>query len=79
MPDRPRGRHTTYLVALTTEHGDDGALGPVVYAVMKRKPEEALAAVRALAELPADVRIVGSLSTRTAKALKLKPDEVRPV
>lgn len=79
MPGHPRSRYTTFLVALTTEHGDDGARGATVYAVMTRDAAAALAAVRALAETPADIAIVGSLSTRTAKAIKLKPEEVRAV
>lgn len=79
MPDRARSRRTTFLVAVTTERGDDGARGPQVYAVMKRSAADALAAVRALAEAQAEVAVVGSLSTSTAKAIRLKPDEVRPV
>lgn len=78
MPGSARSRYTTFLVALTTGH-DGRARSPVVYAVMTRSAKDALAAVRALAQTPADIAIVGSLSTRTAKALKLKPDEVRSV
>jgi hypothetical protein len=40
---------------------------------------EALEAVRARAEPQSAVTLVGSLSTRVAKALKLKPDELRAV
>jgi hypothetical protein len=79
MPDRARRRYTTFLVALKTRSGA-GAPGPVVYAAMKRDAAEALAAVQALADGAAvDVAIVGSLSTRLAKAIRLKPDELRVV
>lgn len=79
MPGSARSRYTTFLVAQTREHGDGRARAPVVYAVMTRSAGDALAAVRARAGTPCDLAIVGSLSTRTAKALKLKPEEVRPV
>ncbi len=80
MPGHARRRYTTYLVALSTGRDDDVARGAtVVYAVMARAADDALAAVRALAEAPATVAVVGSLSTRTAKAIKLKPGEVRAV
>ena len=46
---------------------------------MKPSAEEALEAVRALAAPSASLAIVGSLSTRIAKALKLKPDAPRVV
>lgn len=78
MPGSARSRYTTFLVAPTAP-ADHRTRAPVVYAVMTRSAEDALAAVRALAETPADLAIVGSLSTRTAKALKLKPGEVRAV
>ncbi len=78
MPGRARKRYTTFLVSVTPERSGK-ASSPRVYAVMKSSAEEALAAVRNLAEAPASVALVGSLSTRVAKALKLKPDEPRPV
>ena len=46
---------------------------------MKPNAEAALAAVRALAEGPVTVAVVGSLSTRVSKGLKLKPGEPRVV
>lgn len=79
MPGSARSRYTTFLVAQTREHGDGRTGAPVVYAVMTRSAGDALAAVRARAETACDLAIVGSLSTRTAKALKLKPQEVRAV
>ncbi|MEE7503349.1 hypothetical protein ACLBXO_18505 [Methylobacterium sp. C33D] len=78
MPGRPRRRHTTFLVSVTAE-GAGPAPGAAVYAVMTPSAEEALAAVRALADPSASLAIVGSLSTRIAKALKLKPDAPRVI
>ncbi len=78
MPGRLRRRYTTFLVSVTTERADP-ASGAVVYAVMKPGAEEALAAVRALAGPTDSLAVVGRLSTRIAKALKLKPDEPRVV
>ena len=78
MPGRLRRRYTTFLVAVTPERARK-APRPVVYAVMKPNAEEAVEAVRGLAEPRADVALVGGLSTRIAKALKLKPDEPRAV
>lgn len=79
MPGHARRRYTTYLVALTGRDDDVARGATVVYAVMARAADDALAAVRALAEAPATVAVVGSLSIRTAKAIKLKPGEVRAV
>ena len=76
MPGRLRRRHTTFLVSVTAEGAAPGA---TVYAVMKPSAAEALEAVRALAAPSASLAIVGSLSTRIAKALKLKPDAPRVV
>jgi hypothetical protein len=78
MPGRLRRRYTTFLVSVTT--GRSGkAQRSTVYAVMKPGAEEAMEAIRALAGPEAAVAVVGSLSTRIAKALKLKPDEPRVV
>lgn len=84
MPGRTRSRHTTFLVSVTVARS--GGRGrstprsaPVVYAVMKPDAEAAMAAIRALTEGPAVVAIVGSLSTRVSKSLKLKPGEPRAV
>ena len=84
MPGRTRSRYTTFLVSVTAERsGGRGRSSPkpapLVYAVMKPSAEEALEAVRALADPSASLAIVGSLSTRIAKALKLKPDTPRVV
>ncbi|MCJ2095157.1 hypothetical protein MKK67_22015 [Methylobacterium sp. J-072] len=84
MPGRARSRYTTYLVSVTAERsGGRGRSGrkpaPLVYAVMKPNAEAAMAAVRSLAEEPVAVAIVGSLSTRVSKGLKLKPGEPRVV
>ncbi|MEE7493845.1 hypothetical protein [Methylobacterium oryzae] len=78
MPGRLRRRHTTFLVSVTAE-GSGPASGATVYAVMKPCAEEALEAVRPLAGPSAALAVVGSLSTRIAKALKLKPDEPRVI
>ncbi|MBE7249120.1 MAG: hypothetical protein INR63_29625 [Actinomycetospora chiangmaiensis] len=77
MPGRPRRRYTTFLVSVTANL--PCAPDPTVYAVMKPSAEEALEAVRALADPGAVLAVVGSLSTRITKALKLKPDEPRTV
>jgi hypothetical protein len=84
MPGRARSRYTTYLVSLTAERsGGRGRSGakhaPLVYAVMKPDAEAAMEAVRTLAEGPTVVAVVGSLSTRVSKGLKLKPGEPRQV
>ena len=84
MPGRARSRYTTYLVSMTPERsGGRGRSGskpaPAVYAVMKPNAEAAIEAVRALAEEPMVVAVVGSLSTRVSKGLKLKPGEPRLV
>ncbi|SDA30869.1 hypothetical protein SAMN02799622_04844 [Methylobacterium sp. UNC378MF] len=78
MPGRLRRRYTTFLVSVTAQ-GSGPSSGATVYAVMKPSAEDALEAVRGLADPSATLAIVGSLSTRIAKALKLKPDEPRPV
>ncbi|MGH1570548.1 hypothetical protein ACRAWG_07560 [Methylobacterium sp. P31] len=79
MPGRARRRYTTFLISVTTDPPGDGVSGATVYAVMKSSAGEALEAVRALAEPQSAVTLVGSLSTRVAKGLKLKPDEMRAV
>ncbi|MET3483670.1 hypothetical protein [Methylobacterium sp. 1973] len=78
MPGRLRRRHTTFLVSVTVQ-GSSPASGATVYAVMKPSAAEALEAVRPLVDPSATLAIVGSLSTRIAKALKLKRDEPRVV
>lgn len=78
MPGRARRRYTTFLVAVTPERARKTST-PLVYAVMKPNAEEALEAVRTLADPGAAVALVGSLSTRIAKTLKLKPDEPHAV
>ena len=75
MPSRPRERYTTFLVAL----GTGRASGMPVYAARMGSAAEALAAVAALSGSGEAVVIVGSLSTRTAKSLALKPGETRRV
>lgn len=68
----------TFLVAATFVAGD----GPPrlrVYAAVVRGAAEALAAVRAELGPEVPVELTGKLSNRMAKALGLKPDEVRPV
>ncbi|MCJ2118204.1 hypothetical protein MKK65_16795 [Methylobacterium sp. J-001] len=83
MPGRTRSRYTTFLVSVTAERsggrGRPAKSAPLVYAVMKPNAEAAIEAIRALAEEPAVVAVVGSLSTRVSKGLKLKPGEPRPV
>ena len=75
MPSRPRERYTTFLIGLGTGRGS----GMPVYAVRMSSPEEALAAVAALSDKGEAAVIVGSLSTRTAKTLALKPGEMRRI
>ncbi|MCJ2012844.1 hypothetical protein [Methylobacterium sp. J-076] len=75
MPSRLRVRHTTYLVALTAARSS----ATPVYAARMPGAAEALAAVMARAGETGQPVIVGSLSTRTAKAMNLKPGEVRQV
>lgn len=75
MPSRRRERYTTFLVAPS----DARSSGKLVYAVRVSGAAEALATVAAQVEGAGKPVIVGSLSTRTAKAMKLKPGELRPV
>lgn len=75
MPKDVGRRYTTFLVAVTAEPAD----GAAVYAVKARCPDEALGIVRAGAEAGPDVAIVGSLSSRMAKAIRLVVGEMRPV
>lgn len=75
MPSRPRKRYTTFLIAIGTARESSTP----VYAVRMCSAEEALAAVGAKATRGESAVIVGSLSTRTAKALDLKPGEARRV
>ncbi len=75
MASRPRERHTTYLVASSFR----SEAGTLVYAVRMPSAAEALAAVAQKLDAKATPVIVGSLSTRTAKAMGLKPGELRPV
>ncbi|MBP1181238.1 hypothetical protein [Methylobacterium sp. PvR107] len=79
MPGRPRRRYTAFLVSVAAERSRGNGASTLVYAVMKPGPEEALEAVRARVDSRAALAIVGSLSARIAKALKLKPDEPHPV
>lgn len=74
MPKAVGRRYTTFLVAVTERPGD-----APVYAVMARGADEALAIVRARADAGPGVAIVGSLSSRTAKAIRLTAGEARPV
>jgi hypothetical protein len=75
MPGRPRTRLTAYLVAPTTGRSS----GATVYVVRTRSAAEALAAVQATLGQDETPVIVGSLSTRTAKAIGLKTGDVRPI
>lgn len=77
MPSRARTRvrHTTFLVA----RSDDLSSDVPVYAVRVRDAAEALAAVASLDEGAGKPVIVGSLSTRTTKAMNLKPGAIRLV
>ncbi|GJE36400.1 hypothetical protein [Methylobacterium persicinum] len=72
---RPRDRYTTFLVA---QFADKPSETPV-YAVRVRAAAEALATVTALTQGAGKPAIVGSLSTRTTKVMKLKPGDVRRV
>ncbi|MCJ2112003.1 hypothetical protein MKK64_12465 [Methylobacterium sp. E-025] len=78
MPKRIGRRYTTFLVAVTA----DAATSMVpasVYAVMARRPDEALEIVRAQADGSDEVVVVGSLSSRMAKAIRLSAGEMRAI
>lgn len=77
MPHHSRERLTTYLVALSGER--EQASGARVYAVRTRSAAEALAAVQASIGVAGTPVIVGSLSTRTAKAMGLKAGDIRVI
>lgn len=73
MPTRPRLRLTAYLVASSLERIDGGK----VFAVRTHSVAEALAAVQATLGQGETPVVVGSLSTRTAKAIGLKAGDIR--
>lgn len=75
MPARPRTRLTTYLVAPSAGR----ASSAMVYAVRTHSVAEALAAVHVHLGRDEALVIVGSLSTRTAKAIGLKAGDIRLV
>lgn len=75
MPGRPRIRLTAYLVAPAAGR----ASGMTVYAVCSPSAGEAVTAVQAHLGWSEAPVIVGSLSTRTAKAIGLKAGMIRPV
>jgi hypothetical protein len=75
MASRPRERHTTYLVASSFRSEP----GTMVFAARMPSAAEAVAAVAARLETKDAPVVVGSLSTRTAKAMGLKPGELRLV
>ena len=75
MASRPHERLVTVLVALST----GWEAGGPVYAVKARRADEAMAAVRAKLGDGTTPVVVGSLSTRTAKAIGLKTGEVRAI
>ena len=68
-------RYVASLIAVTAS--DDEAPQPMIYAVVKHTAQEAMDEVRVLAGPIAKIELAGSLSSRTARALKLKPDAVR--
>ena len=67
-------RSTTYLVAVTAR-----SLSVAVYAVMAPSPDEAVLIVSARAPAGGEVVVVGSLSSRMAKAIRLGAGEVRAI
>jgi hypothetical protein len=75
MPKDAPGRFVTFMIAASDK--DDEMSQPVIYAVVKRGVQEAMEEVRALAGPNAKIELAGSLSSGTARALKLKPNEVR--
>lgn len=75
MPSRPRERYITFLVAPAAKR----ASRTPVFAVRVSSAAEALSAVARELEAGDLPVIVGSLSTRTTKAMKLKPGEMRLV
>lgn len=75
MPNKAPGRYVTFIIAARINEGETSQ--PTIYAVVKRCAQEAMEEVRALAGPYAKIELAGSLSSRMACALKLKPDDVR--
>ncbi len=69
-------RYMTFLVAVTAEAPRDAG-GAAVYAVMARCADEALQIVRTHVDAGPELTVVGSLSSRMAKAIRLAAGEMR--
>lgn len=69
-------RYTTFLVAVPAKTTQD-AVESAVYAVMARCADDALRIVRTCGNEGPDVTVVGSLSSRMAKAIRLAAGEIR--
>ncbi|MBX9930319.1 MAG: hypothetical protein K2Y56_02075 [Methylobacterium sp.] len=65
----------TFIIAATST--DDETSEPTIYGVVKRRVQDAMEEVRALAGPSARIELAGSLSKRTARVLELKPNDVR--
>lgn len=75
---RRRPARKTFLVAATIQKGD-APTELCVYASVARTPAEALSAVRETLGSDVAVELTGKLSGSMAKALRLKPGEVRRI
>lgn len=77
MPKNAPSRYVTFIIAVSTSNEAESDSPSAIYAVVKQTADEALAAVSALSGPDAKVQVAGSLSARTARAMKLKPDAIR--
>jgi len=67
-------RYKTFLIVVVNAHQPRRT-----YAVVKRNPDEALAAMTALSLGRSKAYLAGGLSRNMVRRMKLKPDEVRLV
>ena len=74
MPKSVTRRSLTFLVAVS-----GASVSDAVYAVMARGAEEALLRVRTQASSDGELAVVGALSSRMAKAIRLAAGEVRAI
>ncbi|GEP08066.1 hypothetical protein [Methylobacterium oxalidis] len=79
MPSTKHKRYTAFLVAVTGSAGIGAEAEAVTYAALKPSAEEAMASVQAAVDAAAHVAVVGKLSTKMAKTIKLKRDEIRAI
>ncbi|MER2266953.1 hypothetical protein [Methylobacterium oxalidis] len=79
MPSTKHKRYTAFLVAVTGSAGIGEEAEAVTYAALKLSAEEARASVQDAVDAAAHVAVVGKLSARMAKTIKLKRNEVRVI